>query len=176
MHASEKKQFAEAMVTLGMVFGVELQTPALRAYWEDLADLPWTQVEHGMRACRRLCRFMPRPVDIRDHAGAGQQQSIDEQAINAWSLVDKAARRPGGTGDQDIEQVVKQLGGWNHVRTMDEQKFLTFWRKEFMEAFSAHLKRRGNEVPQLNKSEAADALRLVSNKLPELKSVGTAKE
>lgn len=65
MDKADAPRFAGLMALLAVTFQVELSGPMIAAYEIALADLPIDEIEAGVHACLRQCRFMPRPADIR---------------------------------------------------------------------------------------------------------------
>ena len=95
-------------------FSSECTEATLQGYWLGLSDLTIEQVEAAVAKSIRECKFVPRPVELRELVGA--HQSDDDTAIAAWGDVLKAVRlgpyKHIDFQDKLCNAVVRNLGGW----------------------------------------------------------------
>lgn len=136
MNNADKKAFAEAMAMLAITFGVEADKALYAAYWMALEDIDIEQVQAGIAKTMRSCRFMPKPVEIRE-ASLG---STDTAALLAWDAVAKAAASVGGYTSVQFEDpvataAVRQLGGWAEICSKNTAEFHKWTRQEFLRAY-----------------------------------------
>jgi hypothetical protein len=69
MTHDEKYLFALTLQPLGIIFRTEVTDLLIRAYWEDLQDLPLAAFQSACRAARRYEKFFPVPATLRELAG-----------------------------------------------------------------------------------------------------------
>lgn len=62
------------MVKTGAVFRLAIDELMLAAYYEALEGMGPEQIERGFRRARRLSRFFPTPIEIREHASAEYEE------------------------------------------------------------------------------------------------------
>jgi hypothetical protein len=62
----DKARFANWITQLADLFGRQLSTFAVEAYWEALDDVNDADGEASAKRARRTCRFMPAPAELRD--------------------------------------------------------------------------------------------------------------
>lgn len=110
----DKAGFAVAIGALFASFGQDATQATLQGYWLGLSDLTIEQVETAVAKSIRECKFVPRPVELRELIGA--HQSDDDTAIAAWSDILRAVRlgpyKHIDFQDKLCNAVVRNLGGW----------------------------------------------------------------
>lgn len=130
---------AAAITLLAEGFGRQATPVTFRAYIAGLEGLPVEAIEAGVNRALRESKFMPSPAELRELAGELKGQ---DRAVRAWLAFERAVTEHGGYrtvsfDDVVINAVVRSLGGWEHVCSMDAQEFDTFLRKKFLDAYQS---------------------------------------
>lgn len=130
---TDLERFAVAMGTLGSIFGRDTSPEVVDAYWHTLDDLPIDSVEQACRDLAKGAVHFPRPVEIRNFCVRDAQAA----AGDAWTEVLRLAKncREAKHPDPIAERCVRELGGWEHIGTMDIEQFNTWTRKEFLDLY-----------------------------------------
>jgi hypothetical protein len=69
MTHDEKPLFGLSLQPLGIIFKTEVTDLLIKAYWEDLHDLPLAAFQAACRQARRHEKFFPVPAVLREYAG-----------------------------------------------------------------------------------------------------------
>jgi hypothetical protein len=106
-------------------------------YFRALQDLPWETVKVGCRRALSQCRFLPKPVEIRELAG-GPVESAEDRTERAWLAWRNAARAVGSYKSLVIQEsalamtLVAMFGGWPQACTAEfSAEMWAAKRKEF---------------------------------------------
>jgi hypothetical protein len=143
---------AEQLAILAEAFGEALTPVRIRLYVSDLADVAPEQLAVGFARARRELRFFPRISEIRDLAGASND---DAEARAAWDVLmdfvsryvqsdvfgnylpDQGCRStPMPILSQRILDCVRRSGSWRAFKCMGPSDF-PFQQKRFFEEFKA---------------------------------------
>lgn len=132
-----RKKFNELMTAIAEIFDKTISEPLLMVYWKLLEPFSDEDAIRALNLALTSCKFFPKPADILEHLQGKQE----DQAIQAWVLVDEAMRRHGNYvslnfGDPKIHRVIELMGGWEYLGTLDEKEW-TWKRKEFESAYRA---------------------------------------
>lgn len=117
MTDSDRPRFSVALVALADVFGGELSATSQALYFAALADLSWEALQLGFRRAVAECRFLPRPVELRELA-VGPAESSEDQTECAWLAWRHAAQRVGSYeslwfADRALAATLDAMfGGW----------------------------------------------------------------
>jgi hypothetical protein len=121
-------------------FSSECTEATMQGYWLGLSDMSIEQVEIAVAKSIRKCKFVPKPVELRELAGLHQDD--DDLAIAAWGDVLKAVRL-GPYKHVDFEDklcnaVIRNLGGWitflERFRDAESEKWT---RYDFVKCYKA---------------------------------------
>jgi hypothetical protein len=132
MKPSDRKGFTVAIQALAVAFGRESETPLFEAYWQGLHDLTLQQVNKAAMAAMRQCRFMPKPVELRELAGC---MTNEVRSLRAWAAVLDAIPAVGSYqsvnfSDPLTNLAVRLTGGWRHLCGLSSKE-LGFARRVF---------------------------------------------
>jgi hypothetical protein len=116
MRADESEKFHKGLIGVMSFYGKDLSQFALDVWWSALKAYDLTAVTQAFN--RWLMnpdrgQFPPKPADVLKMLGGGTQ----DQALVAWSKVDRAARSVGTYSsvvfdDPLIHRVISEMGGW----------------------------------------------------------------
>lgn len=136
MTDDNKLEFGVAMGALGFALGQTVEKPMLDAYWHFLRDLPIEDFKRAVSEAGRTLRFFPKPVELRELAGAG----IRANALIAWDAVRAAMRRYGYTRGVDfgplVNAVVRNMGGWKRLDETATADLDVWGKKEFERVYA----------------------------------------
>jgi hypothetical protein len=140
------------MAILAEAFAEPLTPARIRVYVQDLADLSPEQLAVGFARARRALKFFPRISEIRELAGASND---DAEARAAWDVLlsfvscyvqsdvfgnyspDQGCRTtPMPVLSQRILDTVRRTGSWRAFKCMTPSDF-PFQQKRFFEEFKA---------------------------------------
>lgn len=141
MNDTDRRRFAASLAALAETLGGAVGEITAEGYWRGLEDLSIEEVEAACLAAMKTCRFMPKPVELRELAGAGD----GGLGVIAWTTFIEAARRTAWGDragldfeDKAINAAVRAIGGIEMIRRSDESALHTFTRKAFIEAYNAY--------------------------------------
>jgi hypothetical protein len=131
---SDGNRFRALLAGMGRMFGQDLDSVVLDAYWLALRDWSLSDFEAACAQLMRTCRFMPRPADF-----AGLVKAHARTASEAWDAVlqhCKGAYRDGSgiDGGGPIDQAVAGLGGYRAVAFHDLD-YLPILSRQFHERY-----------------------------------------
>lgn len=133
---------------LAEAFQREPTKALVQAYWLALKDLPIDAVEHGAFGALRECRFMPKPVEIRERIHGADAGLIAE---GAWSCLLGAIRATAGADitfeDGAIGRIVERMGGWEYVSGLESEELLKWTRQEFLRLYASDLRHGADHSP-----------------------------
>ncbi len=133
-----KKAFAEAITGLLVAFDKKPSTVRLRIYFVALRDLSLEEVQAGVVAALRACKFCPKPAELRELVlGTGEDQALlawndvlKSQPLGAWKHVDFA--------DKIINATIRHLGGWvDMFDACRDARAESFYQQKFVKAYLA---------------------------------------
>lgn len=132
------------LAALGELFNAKLSEASQVLYFEALKDLELFDVTEAMGKAARFCKFMPRPVEIREFACG----TVDEDAVNAWNGWKQAARM-GGAGrslicdDVTAKTISTTFGSWVEACLVElSPEMWANKRKEFIANFKIYRERK----------------------------------
>lgn len=114
MIADDAPMFFQRLAGLSELFDAKFSDAKSELYFEALRDLSLVDVLWALNEATKRCKFMPRPVEIRDLA-IGDIEDLTERAWQTWKT---AARRLGSyrtfeTDDTALaDTLVSVFGGW----------------------------------------------------------------
>lgn len=133
MTDDDRNGFMGRMAALCEIHGKAATELLLDTYWASLRDLSMTDFARAVDRAIGECKYFPKPSELRDFAGRGDQQKMLNAAI-AWEIVYRAMVKYDYTHSVDFgpltNAVVRNMGGWIWLcgRTLND---LTFDRKKF---------------------------------------------
>ena len=149
MRVEEFEKFKDGMIGVMSFYGRDLSEFAMDVWWSALSRYDMTAV---MQAFNRWLmnpdhgQFPPKPADVLKMLGGGTQ----DQALVAWSKVDRAARSVGTYSsvvfdDPLIHRVISEMGGWVGIgqKSEDDGPFVA---KEFENRYRGYAMR--SEAPE----------------------------
>jgi len=115
MQPTDKQAFGNAIETLGLVYGKEINKPLLEVYWDCLCDRKTPDVLQAIRCWPKSegGQFMPKPIDlIRLIEGP-----VEDRSLMAWNTAQLAVRQVGlyqsvQFDDPLIAATIKSIGSW----------------------------------------------------------------
>lgn len=151
MTKQDVTKFAEIMAYLGTVFGKELTSVGLTAYFRTMADLSIEQIQRAalhLANNRTITGTFPLPAEFRQ-ALDNLDGSVEERAELAWRTLLWSIENVGSYSsvawdDPHIADTVHALGGWLRVCSADGNlandewltKNLTWRHKEFIQMYA----------------------------------------
>ena len=141
MEMTDKKRFAQALVTTAELYGKELSKGLAELYFQDLVAYPIDDVLNAMTRHRRdpeRGQYWPKPADlIRQLEG-----DSESQAMQAWSRTWQAVGRVGTYqtvvfDDPLIHAVVEEMSGWLAFGEFTEEE-QPFRAQEFVKRYRAY--------------------------------------
>ncbi len=140
MTAQEIQPFIEKLTVVGELFDAKLSEAKLTLYFDALQDLPLWVVLDGLDAAVRQCKFMPKPVEIRQLAVG----TPEDEAEEAWVRFKDMMRTVGAYRTPRFDAVVAlaiadTFGTWPAACAADlSPEMWASKRKEFLRAFVRH--------------------------------------
>lgn len=137
MTDAEEKRFTTLIRALVESFGAKYTDGMLMGYRLGLDGIPLEDIERGVQRALKECKFMPKPVELRDMSGV---TPLAVKAALAWTAVKKAVHSLSAYGSPDFEDpvvnaVIRNMGGWVQFCGRDSDTFETFTRKDFERLF-----------------------------------------
>ena len=127
---------------LGETFDRKITAETIDAYRLGLEDVSDQALMNTLPKLLRTCKFMPKPVEIREAAGVGSGEiATKDRPTLAWTDVRRAINRIGGYDSPDFEDktinaTIRAMGGW--VTLCDSTSEDLVWReKDFLRTYSA---------------------------------------
>ena len=140
MTETDARAFLQNLTVLAEVFDAKFSEAKQMLYFEALRDIPLDRVLAALSHAAKTCRFMPRPVELRDLAVG----SSDDHAEVAWSKLLGEVRRVGAYGtpklpDECSDVMVRLWGTWGHLcQTLpSEGPELLGWAKRFKSLYTS---------------------------------------
>jgi len=134
MRGEDRPEFRDILAGMSEIFGKEISRIGMRFYFEALSEFPIEDVRRAAGEAIRTLKFFPRPVELIELIRGSDRQ----YAAEAWRLVCEHVRsgrwRRDTTGNQELEQAVRLMGGWSRLGGMLESE-IPFREKEFIEKF-----------------------------------------
>lgn len=131
MQQADFQKFKAVMAGMGRVFGAEIDTVILDAYWLALREWPLDEFEQAASHLLANNTFMPKPADFTKLRKAGEQT-----AGEAWAEVRAALRRMDYSNPPQIspriDRVIRAMGGYRDLALANTDS-LPFREKRFAE-------------------------------------------
>jgi hypothetical protein len=165
MTPDEAPDFFARLMALGELFNAKLSEAAQMLYFDALADLEIADVVCGMTEAAKSCKFMPKPIEIRERATSSVEDDADEQ----WELL-KSNSRSLGAYDREWRDDVSEtavatlyaiFGDWANFCLWDlSHEMWAAKRKEFVRSY---VRRRQSEQRELMQARLGErrALKLL---------------
>jgi hypothetical protein len=162
---ADRQAFAVEMAIAAEVFGETLSKTRAEAYFQALVDLDIGTVQRAFRRAVRVCKFFPKPADLREQA----EGSTGDRALLAWTRLLKAVERVGtyqsvDFGDPVLHAVIMQIGGWGELWRLERMtaKELSFERAHFVRLYEALDDRPVDNAPKRLMGQAEGSNRATS--------------
>ena len=112
----------------------------LEVWYTMLEDLDGDKFLSGIKRIIRSNKFLPSISEIRDEVLGKTAVSLEEKALQAWSLVLDGIRHAGYVRsvrfeDPVIHNTVQSLGGWVGLCGLPSETELKFYRLSFLKAY-----------------------------------------
>lgn len=91
MNTDHAEEFGRRLVALAEVFDVKLSPQRQALYFDALRDLPYESCVTALHAAVKVCKFFPRPVELREFV----QGDAEDAAEAAWVAFRQAMGRIG---------------------------------------------------------------------------------
>jgi hypothetical protein len=147
MNECDKKRFMHAIVVCGELYNREVSKGLLRMYFQIMSEFSIDDVERVIAAHMRNSKFFPRPADLIEQL----EPSKEDRGHRAASLVQQAIQSGGRYcspvfDDPAIHHALREVGGWQHVCTMDADQWQNFGQRRFIAAYETHAL-RSRDIP-----------------------------
>lgn len=144
MNDTDKKEFAEVMLSNGEIYNKEISKSFMQAYFNALTDYSIAEVKDGISKHAldpKHGSFFPKPADIVRHLKENQI-TTEQKAELAWAQVMRVMRTEGSYGSLSIDDkqalaAIKSFTNWKDLCMLPENK-LTWAKKEFMSMYSTY--------------------------------------
>lgn len=160
MTTDDGPQFFSRLLALGELFRTEL-SPALQTiYFSALESLSLEDVLSACNQAAQYCRFMPKPVELREFILGSTDDGIEK----AWLEYKRLARQIGGyqspTMDAALaETLVAVFGSWEGACWSDfTPEMWTAKRREFGRTYGVYRNRVAGEQRRLTGAFEHDSL------------------
>ncbi len=133
MDLADNVEFRNRLVALSEVFDVKLSPARAALYFEALRDLPFPAVAQAMNQAVKVCKFLPRPAEIRQLAVGDDE----DRAEVAWMALRRAMAEGGAyrslACDATLgEAIVAVFGSWPEACQLElSPEMWSSKRKEF---------------------------------------------
>lgn len=114
MDTADNVQFRNRLVGLAEVFDAKLSPQRVALYFEALRDLDFAAVVGGLNQAVRVCKFFPRPAEIRTLI-LGDSEDRAEEAWMAFKAAMKVAGSYASLSVHDAalgETILAMFGSW----------------------------------------------------------------
>lgn len=160
MNDTDRPRFATLLVALAEVFDKPLSDAVLGVYFDALKDLPIEVVQNAVAVSIGSLKFMPKPAEIRECAGAGAP-ALADRALLAWTAAWEAVHRVGAWRSVQFDDpvmiaTIDGMGGWTAF--CRPQVAEQWHRKEFLDLYRALDAQRGAlpVMPLLSSSDMSN--------------------
>jgi len=130
------KKFKQGLEVLAATLGAQLNEATLRGYWVALTDeVSDESFAAAVRTAMKSCRFMPKPVELRELCGADGYGKAEQ----AWEYALKAARNCRASYDFEdklVNACIRKMGGLRSLSMRKADDLAQWGRKEFLEHYS----------------------------------------
>jgi hypothetical protein len=124
------------METLFVCLGKEANELVYKAYWIGLQDLSIEQVKQATGLAMRNCKFVPKPIELREMVEGTKQDAAELAWIELQQAIPLGPYKHIDFCDGVINATVRSLGGWpsflSRFTSADEEKWA---RKDFMQTY-----------------------------------------
>ena len=128
------EEFARLMVVVAAATNTQLTEARIRAYAQDLGDVPFEALKVAFLKARRETNFFPSLAEIRRQIGP----SADDAALIAWTALGNAASAAGAYASIEVEDgaaaeaLLAVFGSWPEFCELKEGPALALKRQEFL--------------------------------------------
>lgn len=151
MQPIEREAFGKMLITIGQLYGKQVNTELVRLYWKALECFTWEEVRRAFElhiVDADTGQFMPKPADII----RALDGSMESKRLQAWTKVEQAIRLIGPYrsvvfDDPIIHAVLGEMGGWIKICNASEKE-LPFVAKEFQSRFNAYRYKAPSTYPK----------------------------
>jgi hypothetical protein len=149
MKDADRKRFAEILMALSEVYDMEFSKLLSEVWFKALSDFSIDEVSKAIFEHMKnpdTGGFKPKPADIIK----ALKGSTSDQALLAWTKVDKAVRMTGDYesvvfDDPIIHRVITDMGGWIGFGDITEKEW-EFKGKEFQQRYRGYTSR--GDIPE----------------------------
>lgn len=135
MQSTDFERFHALLLGMGELYGKDISTPLLDAYWVALRNWDLADFEAACGHLMEHATFMPRPAEFTALRKAGRETAGEAWIVARQHLV---WGLHGYTLSKDcpelVARAVRAVGGANVIAMCDEDK-LTFLEKRFTEHY-----------------------------------------
>ena len=150
-HPDDVDAFVVELGKTAEMFSDPLSESRALLYFEALADLPLETVVGALRHARRVCKFFPRPAELREFALG----SVEDRAREAWRRVLGAVEHVGtyesvNFGDPVTHGVIEAMGGWHQAWAWEraDGPELLGLERDFVSLYRLYAQRGSSRTPQ----------------------------
>lgn len=138
---TEIDRIDECVCALAETFDRRPTDAMLTGYQLGLTDVPVDAIEAATAKAMKTCKFMPKPVELREPAG---EAAPEQRAVLAWQVVaDNAWLGPYKHIDFDdplINATIRSMGGWVSLLDRPPAEFDKWARKEFIDTYTGFMR------------------------------------
>lgn len=143
MEPEDLRALTKLIAALAANWGREADEATYEAYRIGLDDLPIEDIAQAVAKAIRTCKFMPPAAELRELAGAASEMKLDDRAILAWDVFQKAVVAHGSYATVDfddpaINATVRSLGGWVACCDKTPEDFDKWLRKDFERVYRSY--------------------------------------
>lgn len=138
MNEADEERFSTLIRALAETFGAPLSAGQILGYRLGLGNLPLDDIERAVAVALENSKYMPKPAELREMAGA---MSVATRATLAWQAVRKAVHSVSVYGsvqfdDDTTTATVRNMGGWATLCNSPGESFETWTRKQFEQVYA----------------------------------------
>ena len=139
MTRADMPALAQLLAMLAETFNEPVSELRAEGYYIALEDLPIESIQRGAKDALTLCKFFPKPIEIRDFVVG----TPEERAHNEWDMLVSEVRRvgyigtPGIVDQSTLEVIANTWGSWRRLCEVlpSDGAGLTACMKQFVRAY-----------------------------------------
>ncbi len=144
MTSEDAFKFLAQLAVVAELFDAKMSEAKQQIYYESLLDIELDRLMEGMRECARYCKFMPKPIEIREAAEGSHQDNAEDQWNQFREAIRSSSRVVGQIewtklhGDETPERYAVEAVFGDYWTARNCEYTSEMWqakRKEFISAY-----------------------------------------